>query len=200
MPEVHIPSWVQVIVHATQEGQQRISTHSMKSNGDIPSPVEAQQWAENFWLEVGAQYRNIAATTVNFDYVEVRTMYPEPVNYQGIYFIPQPAPGFLSGDPQPGNVAAGIRWKTGVRGRKHRGRNNLFGMTEPVTTGSLLTSPYMIELALLAARILLFGGSGAVTGDPAVASRVGLFLTEMVAFTIDNLVDSQRTRLLQRGN
>lgn len=200
MPEVHIPGWVQVIVHATQEGTQRIITFSMKSNGNIPSPVEAQEWAAGFWAECGMAIRNCASLLVNFNHVEVRTMYPEPVNYQGIYFIPQPSPGNLVGDPSPGNVAAGIRWKTGVRGRKHRGRNNMFGLSDNIATGSLLTSPYVIELALMAARMLAFSGSPSIGGDPAVASRVGLFLTEILTFTIDNLVDSQRTRLLQRGN
>jgi len=156
--------------------------------------------AEDFWNECGARYRNCTAIGCNFDFVEVRTLYPDPVNYQGIYYIPQPCPGFLAGDPSPGNVAAGVRWKTGVRGRKFRGRNNFFGITDNYATGSMLTSPYLIELALLASQILLFAGGSSVSADPVVASRVGQFLTQALTFTIDHLVDSQRTRLLQRGN
>lgn len=200
MPEVHIANWAQIIVHATQEGSERITTHNIRTVPDISDPIEANTIAQEFWANVGTQYRAAVHNTVNFDFIEVRTLYPQPNNYQGIYFIPQPAPGTLGGEALPGNAAAGIRWKTGVRGRKHRGRNNIFGLPETHTTGSLINSALISLLVPLAASIMGFNGAAGITTDPVVASRVGGFLTEVFAFTIDMFVDSQRTRLLNRGD
>ena len=200
MPEPHIQNWVQLIVHATQEASERITTHSFATTPEFTDPNEAAQLAQDFWIHCGTAYKSAVSAGVNFDYVECRTLYEQPVNFSGIYFIPQPAPGFVTGEALPGNAAAGIRWKTGVRGRKFRGRNNIFGLTESQTTGSLLNANTGLVLANLAFQILTFTGTGGGSVEAVVASRVGNFLTEVLAFTIDSLVDSQRTRLLQRGN
>lgn len=200
MPEPHIQNWVQLIVHATQESTERITTHSFATTPEFTDPNDAAQLAQDFWTHVGTAYRNLASSSVNFDFIECRTLYEQPVNFSGIYFIPQPMPGFATGEALPGNAAAGIRWKTGVRGRKFRGRNNIFGLSESHTTGSLLNSNTAIVLAGLAFQILTFTGTGGGAVEAVVASRVGNFLTQVIAYTIDALVDSQRTRLLQRGN
>lgn len=200
MPEIHIPHWVQIVVHATQENTERITTHNFESATDIGDPVTATQLAAAFWTAVETSYKAAVSNLCNFDYVEVKTLYPTPPNYSGIYYIPQPAPGTQTGDASPGNVSLGIRWKTGVRGRKFRGRNNVFGMSEAMSIGSTFNAAEVLNAVALAADIWQFSGGLGVTLSPVVASRTGLFLTRVLGWTIDYLVDSQRTRLLQRGN
>jgi hypothetical protein len=200
MPEIHIANWAQIIVHASQEGSDRVTTHSIRTVPDITDPLEANAIAEAFWAQTGTFFRQAASNTVNFDFVEVRTMYPQPNNYQGIYMIPQPAPGTKASEATPANVAFGVKWRTGVRGRKHHGRNNLFGLTEGDTIGSTFTAAAVAGAVSVAASILGFNGASGITTDPVVASRVGQFLTEVFTFTLDFFVDSQRTRLLNRGD
>lgn len=200
MPEIHIADWVQVIVHATQENSERITTHNYASATNIGDPVTATQLAAAFWTAVGTEYKAAVSNLVNFDYVELKTLYPTQPNYSGIYYIPQPAPGTQTGEASPGNVSLGVKWKTGVRGRRFRGRNNLFGMSEAMTTGSTFLSAEVLNAVALAAQIWLFSGGLGVTLRQVVASRAGLFLANVLGWTIDYLVDSQRTRLLQRGD
>lgn len=200
MPEVHIPNWVQLIVHATQEGTERITTHNYKTIPDVVSAQTANDLAFAFWQQISPEYPNCCHPSVNFDYVECRTLYPQAENFQGIYYIPQPAPGTRTGEALPGNVAAGVRWKTGIRGRKYRGRNNFFGLDEPSVNGSKMLLSILDDFVVLAVQMLLFEGTPESVTYPVVASRRGEFLTNVLGFTIDYLIDSQRTRLLQRGD
>ena len=200
MPEVHIPSWVQVVVHSTQGNQAMTTTHNYKTTPNISSASEAGDFAEQFWFQCGDAYRNVINGTMNVDYIEARTLYPQPQNYAGIFYPPQPEPGLQSGDALPYNVAAAIQLKSGVRGRRYRGRVMMPGLSETEVSASNMSAGLIADLAFLAANLMTDIVVGGLVGDPVVASRVGVFLTPVTAAVIDYITDSQRTRLPGRGN
>lgn len=200
MPEVHIPHWVQVVVHTTQGNQVMTTTHNYATDPDLVSAQQASDFAEQFWFQCGDAYRNVINGTMNVDFIEARTLYPQTENYAGIFYPPQPEPGLQSGDALPYNVAGAIQLKTGVRGRRYRGRVMMPGLSETEVSGSNMAVSLMTDLAVLAANLMTDIVIPGLVGDAVIASRVGGFLTPTVAAVIDYITDSQRTRLPGRGN
>lgn len=200
MPEVHIPHWVQVVVHGTQGNQVMTTTHNYSTTPDLQNATEASDFAEQFWFQCGDAYRNVINGTMNIDFIEARTLYPQTQNYAGIYYPPQPEPGLQSGDALPYNVAAAIQLKTGVRGRRYRGRVMMPAISETEVSGSNMSVSLITDLTFLAANLMTDIVVGNLIGDAVIASRVGGFLTPVVAAVVDYITDSQRTRLPGRGN
>lgn len=123
-----------------------------------------------------------------------------------------PVAGTASGDGMPGGTAACISFNTGLRGRSARGRNYVMGMPKSVTTLSTLDSGWMAAITgaynalpaalptpgpqwVVASR---FSGVDPLTGDP-IPRVTGITNVILSAAFADNSVDSQRRRLIGRG-
>lgn len=124
----------------------------------------------------------------------------------GVEFaLPAPRPGVVTGSPVlPNNVTAAVKWTTGFTGRSRRGRTYIVGLYEGGVIGDQLESA--TRAALLADYQALLT---AVTGegwDLVVVSycangdwRTNALVTPISSASIEGTVDSQRRRLLGRG-
>jgi len=109
------------------------------------------------------------------------------------------APGtFGSGSALPADVSAAVSWRTGLAGRKFRGRFFSYGPpSNNVNTNDTLTGLYQTVLSSAAAYLL----SHLVTNGLklVVFHRGTNTATAITGLVVDQLVDSMRNRLAGRG-
>lgn len=116
-----------------------------------------------------------------------------------------PSPGTSSGTILPMNVTAAVKWTTGYRGRSYRGRTFMVGLIEENVTGDQIISAALANYKGVF-EYLLNNTFSQVDGGLAVVSRyhnnaprsqgVATLITDV---DIDPTIDSQRRRLLGRG-
>lgn len=127
---------------------------------------------------------------------------------QGIY-----SPGAnTGGQPSaaaPSNVAAAISLRTAAAGRSFRGRNFIAGFKTAAVVADVLDAPtvdaivaaYNLMLATYVAPAVPGAAWGVVSRYAAGAARVAGLFTPIIAATVtDYFSDSQRKRLIGRGN
>lgn len=105
----------------------------------------------------------------------------------------------------PNNVTVVVKWLTALRGRSYRGRTYHIGLRPGLITASHLTGAASTQLTTVYTAYLV----GLPTDDfiPVVCSRrqdnawltTGIS-TEIVGFSINSTLDSQRRRLPERGS
>lgn len=108
-----------------------------------------------------------------------------------------------TGKELPGNVAVGIKWTTGLRGRSYRGRTYLAGFTTTHVDGNNLTDPDLSVLEDKIGDLIDSMEAGYVLGVNSEFQN-GAWLTNAVftpitGFTLVRTIDSQRRRLTGRG-
>jgi len=193
------PRTIRVVVAGVQENTQRQTVLHFKTNADHTwTQAELLQFCTNFWNDVRLAWKACVGTTVNFLSVTATDLSIIPPQ-QGVYSIPQPEPGTIGGEAVPANVACCISWKTLFTGRSYRGRTYLYGLTESNTNGSILNTAYLVAVATLAQRIVAWTNPAGVVALFAVRSSEGGFSTLVNTFIVDNVSDSQRRRLPNRG-
>jgi hypothetical protein len=198
-----IPGWIEISVHGTQEGSQRVNGFAYKwlgPAGPPPSVPQLTAMASAWYTACGAAYRAMCVGSYNFDYVEARWLDPAGPLIAGAFAPTQPAPGTQSGGATPANAAGVISWRTGALGRRYRGRTYLPAVSEAQTSGSTLLGAWITNATALALAIKGFTNGGGVSGViNVVASFVGQVLLDTLYVVIDTAVDSQRKRLIGRG-
>lgn len=106
---------------------------------------------------------------------------------------------------EPGNVAAGVTFRTNLRGRSFRGRNYVAGIPSNQRVGNQVTASLSTDL--VTAYQLLTDAYGGVLGTWVVLSRfangapraTGVTTPVTTALMVDLNIDSQRRRLTGRG-
>lgn len=110
------------------------------------------------------------------------------------------------GSALPGNVTVASKWSTGLAGRSFRGRTYLVGLPvgNNTTNANLLDAGYLSDLQDAYTALI-----ADITADDRTfvvasfyhdnAPRVSAVMTEIIAVTVNNQLDSQRRRLAGRG-
>ena len=113
--------------------------------------------------------------------------------------------GVGSGNGAPNHVAVAIKWLTAKRGRSYRGRTYHFGLRSTHYENNTLT-PTMVTSLRTAYGALIVAAEGAGGDRLVVASRYANktprdpgVATEIIACSVDSILDSQRRRLPGRG-
>lgn len=191
---------VELVLHANSESSERASVFHFVTNAAHGwTTAELNTLCQNFWSVCGTAIKQSMLPGVNFREITARDMDTE-AGALGSYSIPQPQPGIRTGtDLMPANVALVISWRTGIAGRKYRGRTYWYGGGDADAAGSLPNSGWGTSVATVAGLIGTFVNSGGVAVVLAVASRVLNASTPVNAFVIDAVLDSQRKRLPLRG-
>jgi hypothetical protein len=115
--------------------------------------------------------------------------------------VSPPIAGTKAGNTLPASVSATMSWRTGLAGRKFRGRTYAVSPTEgDLDSSDLLTSGYIARLAAAAADLVSrspFGGNG----DFVIwhCHDASLDPTLVTTAIISQLPDNQRRRLPGRG-
>jgi len=197
---VYIPKWIQCTLHATQEGQERLTNFNfITSSTTVPSVGDLNSLAQSLYnVLVAAYIKPICGANVNFDFMEAKDRAREGGNV-GIYTPPQPQAGTATGEALPGNVALVLSEKTNRIGRRYRGRLYSYGMVESQTAGSSALSSYIASWLSVGAILIGYLGIGPLPVKWVVASEKFLLLTEIFGVAVNAITDSQRRRLPDRG-
>jgi hypothetical protein len=123
----------------------------------------------------------------------------------GSFVNPVPPAGGQVQVAEPGNVAAGVTFRTQLRGRSFRGRNYVAGIPSNQRTGNQVTAGFSADV--VTAYQLLTDAYGGVLGTWVVVSRfhngaprvTGVSTAIKTALMVDLNIDSQRRRLTGRG-
>lgn len=118
--------------------------------------------------------------------------------------VSPPIPGSQAGAMLPGNVSSTISWRTGLAGRRFRGRVYVPGIRESDVDDSDLISSALVNLIASASASLLTsaltnGVLGVFHAPKTVPSVFDNTITDVLTSVIENIVDSQRRRLPGRG-
>ena len=200
MANYYIDNWATIELIALQSGQRVETVFSYITDTMAITPGDAAAIL-NDWV---ADMLPLAAAALSQDVAlleaHLKTRFATFPNVEAIYDFTAGTVGTRTSGVQPGNVTIAIKQVTNILGRKYRGRNFWFGLVEGDCSGNILSSAEVLALSALFARNLTgFTGAG-VTIIPGVASRVGNFITSVVGFGIENLLDSMRRRLTGRGD
>jgi len=114
------------------------------------------------------------------------------------YSVTPPIAGTRPGAAEAGNVSLTMSERTGLAGRKYRGRMYVAGVSETDVSATDTISSTVVALASNAMANLI------VSALPGIASlnifhRADNTTTEVISYVIENILDSQRRRLPGRG-
>ena len=196
-----IPGTLEIVLHMSQESSQRAYVlHYAMSAVIIPTPSQLNELATNFFAAISSSWGNLHSATVSADSVTARDI-SEAGRSIGSYTVPAPHFGNITGDATPANAACCITWATGIAARYGRGRTYLCGIAESQQTLSRVNSPYLVNAAIFANVVAAFTNTGgAIACQLAVASFVHEQTILVNAFRVNDVIDSQRRRLIGRGS
>jgi len=148
----------------------------------------------NWW---NTYYKIYAFSGVALTNIFVRLYDPSnPLAYD--LNLTTPVPGTAAGPADPADVTLSSSWRTGLAGRKYRGRFYTVGMVNSQhDVLDKVTSPYLTGISTAAANLitLLAAASQAL----AVWHRISNTYTTINSTIGENLIDAQRRRLPGRG-
>lgn len=168
--------------------------HLFKAAGwTLPAMQQATIDLRDWWIN---QLR--ASIPPQIALVQVQIRLYDPANPLAYDLSVTPSPGTRGTNAEAGNVTLTISWRTGLAGRKFRGRIYIPGLNEGDVSQTDLVSS-VITAALSVAAQALYTGALSAGVVPAVFHRVGATYTPVNSHVVEAIVDSQRRRLPARG-
>lgn len=160
----------------------------------VPAMQTVATLFSDWWTN---NYRQLAWLGVSLYQVQVRLYNPaNPLAYDLTLAAPQP--GLVAGPPAPGSATLSASWRTGLAGRKYRGRFYTVGMTDAQDNDNdTVASSYVLGIGN--AAVALLNQLAAQTIGLVIFHRVDDTVTLVITTIIENLVDAQRRRLAGRG-
>lgn len=142
-------------------------------------------------------YNAYSSNAVSLYQVQVRKYDPDdPLAFD--LNVSPPSAGTQAAAADTGATTQTASWRTGFAGRKHRGRFYAVGLPESlVNSDDSVTSPQTATLAAAASQLL--SDLLAVSLQLVVFHKVDNTTTTILSAIVENLVDSQRKRLANRG-
>lgn len=204
MAFIPVPDTVEVRMQYSYDGQQVENVFHVHQDGEW-TVSQMQAIATVFVDLFDDELDTFAAATLTLNRVLVRDL----TTSSGLaieWTTGLPLSG-LSPSPQlPNNVTAAVKWTTGLAGRSFRGRTYHLGLCENSVTANELVSTLPADLESAYAT-LITNIPAAVTGAALVvvskyhlgAPRTTGITTDIIAVSVDPVVDSQRRRLPGRG-
>lgn len=108
------------------------------------------------------------------------------------------APGSRAGTILPGDVTAAVSWRTGLAGRKFRGRFYDFGMSQgDNNSNDSMTGGYIAILTAIGQYLINHAATAAI--KLIIFHRSDNTYTDVTSLVVDQLIDSMRRRLAGRG-
>lgn len=195
-----IASGIQLVIHAKQFGEDRISVlHAQGSAVPTPAQVDAAAATVATWLGTAAT-RALFSASVEFLGVQGRD-----ISTVGGYETFAATPGLVGtktgGAPLPGNVALAVALKSNVFGRSGAGRMFMYGLhSDDLDTTLRDAVTTAVQTAIQAAFTELVTQMIASEVPLSVASRLHQLINPIQAVVVDRNLDSQRRRLRNRGS
>lgn len=142
-------------------------------------------------------YRLYASDAVSLGQVQTRVL--DPNNPLGYDLPVTPAiAGTNALAEAPGSATQTLSWRTGLAGRKYRGRIYAVGLSDnAIADDDRVASPYVSVLSQAAVELLT--ALATATFRMVVFHRGDNTYTTVISYIIENILDSQRRRLPARG-
>lgn len=170
---------------------------AFKWSGSAPSSAELLALATELGGSLAVRMAGLMHNGVHFREVYCRNVNTEVAN-QATWTAPVGFNGTQSGSPVASNEAANLVKRTGLTGRSKHGANRFSEFVESQVDGNTLGSFIITQLASIAISVL--ASRVGARFAPALASRkLGTAELLLNALTLDDNVDSQKTRLNNHG-
>jgi len=196
MPAPNNPLVVKVAMVFRADTRHFVNTlHVQDASGwDLASMEALAAEVVDWWND---NYKDACSNQVNLEQVQVRLL--DPSNPLAVdYTTGLPITGNRSSIHEPYNVTTTISWRTGLAGRKYRGRIYVPGLTEDETNTDDTIASFVVTILAAAAQSLITR-IGALTHNLVVFHVLTNTFTEITSYVIENILDSQRRRLPGRG-
>jgi hypothetical protein len=187
---------VRVTIFGTRDTRQVLNTfHVSNTAGWNLSSMATLANDVVSWISTS--YKTLVSTPITWYLVSVRLYNPSnPLAYD--QSISPPIAATQAGPAEAGNVTATLSLRTGLAGRKYRGRLYVAAISENhVAQNDLLTSSYVILAGTVTQALLTAMNVG--TRAIAIFHKLTNTYTNVNGYAIENIVDSQRRRLPGRG-
>jgi len=170
--------------------------HVGRKDNAILNDVDLEDIAVAFATWWNTNYRALVKANIVGESITVTKLDPsDPIQFFGpVVGAGTWGPGTVS----PADVTLAMAWKTGLAGRKFRGRFYNFGVpSDQVTSIDTIVGGYQATcLAVCNALLLLLDTAGF---ELVIFHRADDTKTTVTSASIEGLVDSQRNRLAGRG-
>jgi hypothetical protein len=142
-------------------------------------------------------YKTLVPSVYSWYLVSVRLYNPSnPLAYD--QSISPPIVGTRAGTAEAGSVTSTLSLRTGLAGRRYRGRMYVAGISETdVATNDLLGSGYVALAGTVAQAFLTAINTGG--RNATIFHKLSNTYTNVNGYAIENIVDNQRRRLPGRG-
>jgi hypothetical protein len=192
------PSVARVSMQFSRDTRTFVNTfHNSKTPPADWTPSELVDLAQlyvDWWTNT---YRVYASDGVCLQQVNVRVYDPdEPLAYDR--YVSPPVCGQQAQAEAPGSATQTISWRTGLAGRKYRGRDYAVGLSDAdIGDDDRVSSLATARLAGAALDLLVDLTAQSIA--LIVFHRADNTFTGVISFIIESLLDSQRRRLPGRG-
>jgi len=197
VPPPNNPAVARVALQVTRDARKFVNTFHVSrtdnaslSVGDLAAinAVFADWWANN--------YRHALKSVIVGDSITATKLDPSSPIQDTLSIAA--AGDYVSSNPLPADVSAAVSWRTGLAGRKYRGRFFDFGVPQDATNlNDTMTGAYITNLTGVGTSLLL---KLATAGLKAVIfHRSDDTATTITGLVVDQLIDSMRNRLAGRG-
>jgi hypothetical protein len=197
MAPPNAPSIAKVSVVGHRDQREWVNTFHVHKLAGAWTPADMSAVA-NIMVAWVNNYRAVWPINIFADVIEVRVL--DPVHPFALdHSINPPLQGTEQGATEPGNVTSTISWRTGLAGRKHRGRDYVPGYATPDVTVDDRLGTAMVNLLATVAQLYITDITGLGGFEPVVFHKADNTWTPIISFVIDAILDSQRRRLPGRG-
>lgn len=190
------PSVVRVAILMQRDTRQIVNTfHVQKPSAwSITDLAALGTLVKNWWT---TYYKPLVPAQYALTGIQCRVYNPSvPLAFD--LAVSPPVAGTEGGTAEAGNVSLSMSERTGLAGRKYRGRMYLAGVSESDVTVSDTVNSLLVTAAANAMASLisqLFTNGTTMT----IFHRNTNTFTDVIAYAIENIIDSQRRRLPGRG-
>lgn len=194
-----IDNWVTVelLSYAANQLVETIFTYKSDTNAITAGDLEV---FVNDWAAVMLPLAQaITSVDLQFARAHAKTHFKTFPNVEAIVNFPEATNGTRNFPIQPGNVTIATSLLTGILGRRNRGRQFMYGLSEADCYQNYASSTLLLGLGTLFTRHILGFNDSGVTYLGAIASRAGEYIRVDNGLRIDAFLDSMRRRLANRG-
>lgn len=160
----------------------------------LANMMTVAQAFEDWWDD---HYKTLASSTVSLYQIQVRKYDPDdPLAFD--HDVSPPIAGLNGAAPDTGASTATLSWRSGLAGRKNRGRDYVVGLTEgAINNDDTLASGTVTLMGSIGTALL--AAMSALARSLVVFHKLDNTFTNIISVVIDHIVDSMRSRLPGRG-
>jgi hypothetical protein len=197
MPPPNNPSTARVALAVTRDTREYINTlhlarvdNAVLGSGDLSNMANVvADWWQNSYKTV------VRPNIVGLQVVATKQDPADPL--QATVYINAPG-SWGTGTVLPGDVSAAVSWRTGLAGRKYRGRFFDFGVpSDAANINDSMTGAYIAALTAIAQYLLNHLLSANL--KLVIFHKSDNTYTAVLGLIVDQLIDSMRRRLAGRG-